>query len=276
MIIGVHSRNGDDLRKSADAHHPDFYRIIQKLKDDYGIDLSHMRMKWSKHPRYVNGKRSYDFADDETIGSHAGNSMIYINPNLRPVMYRFGISGKISDLRRRAIAHELAHEIHATYSESYNPKFVKKIVEEAKKKGFRTIYTDTIDPVKMPQKFDRELFAEYMSHLLTKGDSLDVEKKAATRPSKEDLWRMYDIMQADARLSGKLKGLGFGGDGAAYRRAAIKMRIMELAKVLRDGKMIRNKIVHTPGYVPSEQDAQRALRQYSDADERLTQAAKGS
>lgn len=106
--------------------------------------------------------------------------------------------------------------------------------------------------------------------------SIDAEKSAGERPSKEDLWRMYDIMQADARLSGKLKGLGFGGDGAAYRRAAIKMRIMELAKVLRDGKTIRNKIVHTPGYVPSEQDAQRALRQYADADERLTQAVKSS
>ena len=163
--------------KKADAHHQDFYRIVKKLKDEYGIDLSHMRMKWSRHPRYVNGKRSYDFADDETVGSHAGDSTIYINPNLRPVMNRFGISGKISDLRRRAIAHELAHEIQATYSEAYNPEFEKKMTDEAKKKGFRTLYTDTVPE----RKFDKELFAEYMAHLLNKGDSLDVEKKAETR-----------------------------------------------------------------------------------------------
>ena len=102
------------------------------------------------------------------------------------------------------------------------------------------------------------------------------EKKADARPSKEDLLRMYDIMQADARLGSKLKGLGFGDGGDAYRRAAIKMRVMELAKVLQDGKKIRNRIAHTPGYVPSEQDAQRALRQYADADRLLAQATKSA
>lgn len=163
-----------DTEKKADAHHPDFYRIVKKLKDEYGIDLSHMRMKWSRHPRYINGKRSYEFADDETVGSHSSNSTIYINPNLRPVMKRFGISGKVSDLRRIAIAHELSHELHSRWSDSYNPEFVEKMTDEAKKKGFRTAYTDTVSE----RDFDKELFAEYMAHLLNNGVSLDVEKKA--------------------------------------------------------------------------------------------------
>lgn len=92
------------------------------------------------------------------------------------------------------------------------------------------------------------------------------EKSASARPSKEDLWRMYDIMQADARLSKKIEGLGFGRSGDAYRRAAIKLKIMELARVVRDGKKIRNNIAHRPGYVPSEHDAQRAARQYAEAE----------
>lgn len=256
------------MNKESEAHHPDFYRIVKKLKNDYGIDLSHMRMEWSKHPRYVNGKRSYDFADDETVGSHGADSVVYINPNLRPVMKRFGISGKVADLRRRAIAHELAHEIQAAYSDAYNPEFEKRMTDEAKKKGFRTLYTDTV-----PKRiFDRELFAEYMAHLLNKGDSLDVEKKAQAvkqRPSDENLRRMYDIVQADARLSNKVEGMGFGRNGDAYRRAAVKLRVMELARVLRDGKRIRNDIAHRPGYVPSEADAERAMRQYEEAESRI-------
>ena len=97
------------------------------------------------------------------------------------------------------------------------------------------------------------------------------EKKADARPSKEDLWRMYDIMQADARLGSKIKSLGFGKGGDAYRRAAIRLKVMELATLLRDGKRIRNDIAHKPGYVPSEHDADRAMRQYGDADSRLNE-----
>lgn len=100
------------------------------------------------------------------------------------------------------------------------------------------------------------------------------EKKAQSRPSKEDLWRMYDILQADARLSKKVEGLGFGRDGDAYRRAAIKLKVMELAKVLKDGKKIRNSIAHKPGYIPSAGDADRAMRQYAEADKKLDELSR--
>lgn len=167
----------------------DFDAIIAAFKDRYGMDLSHMRMKWSKHPRYVNGKRSYDFADDETIGSHAGDSTIYINPNLRAVMDRLNIGGKVRDLRRWAIAHELAHELQAAYSNAYSPEFVKKMVSEAKANKFRNGYTDSVPK----DKFDKELFAEYMAKLLTAQDSPGAEKSAqVARPSS------YTVVGGDA------------------------------------------------------------------------------
>lgn len=152
----------------------EFDAIIKAFKDKYGVDLSHMRMKWSKHPRYVNGKVSHDFADDETVGSHGGDSVIYINPNLRSVMDRFSIQGKVKDLRRWSIAHELAHELQANYSDAYAPDFVKKMVDEAKKNKFRTMYTDMVPK----EKFDKELFAEYMAKLLTDDGKINVEKSA--------------------------------------------------------------------------------------------------
>ena len=102
-------------------------------------------------------------------------------------------------------------------------------------------------------------------------EQLDFVKSSDTKPSKEDLWRMYDIMQADARLSKKISGLGFGRSGDAFRRASIKLKVMELARVVRDGKKIRNNIAHTPRYVPSEHEAERALRQYADAEKKISE-----
>lgn len=96
-----------------------------------------------------------------------------------------------------------------------------------------------------------------------------------SRPSKEDLWRMYDILQADARLSRKVEGLGFGRTGDAYRRAAVKLKVMELARLVRDGKKIRNDIAHRPGYVPSESEANRSLKQYEAAEKSLSKLLQG-
>lgn len=106
-------------------------------------------------------------------------------------------------------------------------------------------------------------------------DMMGGEKKAEQSPSEEDLRRMYDIVQSDAKLTRRIEGLGFGRDGEAYRKAAIRLRVMELAKVLRDGKRVRNRIVHAPGYVPSKQDADRALQQYADAHAGLTRFLNG-
>lgn len=92
-----------------------------------------------------------------------------------------------------------------------------------------------------------------------------------TYPSEADLRRMYDVIQADAKLTHRIAGLGFGNSGDAYRKAAIKLRIMELMNVLRDGKNIRNDIVHKPGYIPSEQATARALQEYTNANDKITE-----
>ena len=94
-------------------------------------------------------------------------------------------------------------------------------------------------------------------------------------PSDADLRRMYDVVQADARLTRRVAGLGFGNSGDAYRKAALKLRILELLSVLRDGKNVRNDIVHRPGYIPSEQTTARALQEYANADSRITEFLGG-
>lgn len=159
--------------KKADARSPDFDHVVKEFKDRYGIDLSHVKMRWSKHPRYNNGKISHEFKDDETGGSHGhvgDESVVWINPNMRPVMNRFGVSGKVKDFRRWLMAHELAHEIDSTMKKN---DFVGKVLREAKEKNYTSAYLKTVPE----RKFDKELFAEYMAHLLSK--PADAEKKAS-------------------------------------------------------------------------------------------------
>lgn len=109
-------------------------------------------------------------------------------------------------------------------------------------------------------------------------DKNKLKKRAAEanpRPSDADLRRMYDVIQADAKLTNKLLGMGFGNTGDSYRKAAIKLQIMELMSVLRDGKQIRNSIVHQVGYIPSEQSTARALQEYQNADAKVTSYLQG-
>lgn len=48
------------------SRNPDFDKIVQAYRDRYGVDLSYMRMKWSKHPVDIKGRRYYRLDDDET------------------------------------------------------------------------------------------------------------------------------------------------------------------------------------------------------------------
>lgn len=142
----------------------DFDDIVKAYKDRYDIDLSHMMMRWSKHPVYNNGERSYEFDDDETGGSWVNDSTVRINPDMGPVMKRFGIEGMTQrEFRKRLIAHELAHEIWRKQREE-RKDLIKAMLAKAKEEKFTTPYLPTVPE----QKRDEETFAEYMSDRLNK------------------------------------------------------------------------------------------------------------
>jgi len=152
------------------AKSTDFSRIVDAYRNRYGLDLSHMRMKWSKHPVYNDGRRSYDFADDETGGSWVDDGTVRINPNMGPVMKRFGVEGMTqAEFRRRLIAHELAHEVwHNQANQDRIKKLIRDSLRQARKEKFTTPYLDTYSPDTPKKKFDSELFAEWMSDQLNK------------------------------------------------------------------------------------------------------------
>ena len=176
------------------ASNKDFDDIVKAYKDRYGVDLSHMAMRWSKHPVYNNGERSYEFDDDETGGSWVNDSTIRINPNIGPVMKRFGVEGVTQrEFRKRLIAHELAHEIWKKQREE-RKDLIKSILAKAKEEKFTTPYLPTVPK----QKLDEETFAEYMSDQLN--------KKAASyslkdNPTFEDALKVFDKLDFDDRAN---------------------------------------------------------------------------
>lgn len=163
-LFGV--TNEENAERLLASRHPDFDRIVQAYKDRYGVDLSHMRMKWSKHPVYNDGRRSYDFADDETGGSWVDDGTIRINPNMGAVKRRWGLGGTTAELRRTIMAHELAHEV---YRKGKARVLVKKMLANAKKENFSTPYLETVPD----RKKDEETFAEYMAAQLNKKAQAD-------------------------------------------------------------------------------------------------------
>ena len=181
------------------AKSPDFDYIVRAYKDRYGIDLSHMKMKWSKHPVYNNGKRSYELDDDETGGSWCRDGAVRINPNMRPVMNRFGISGKVKDFRRKLIAHELAHEVwHNQADQDRIKKLIRDSLRQARKEKFTTPYLDTYSPDTPRKKFDSELFAEWMSHQLNKkAESYSLKDD----PTYEDAIKVFNRLDFDDRAN---------------------------------------------------------------------------
>ena len=143
----------------------DFDALIDAYRKEYGVDLSDVALRFSKHPVYTNGKRSFELADDETGGSWVSDGTIRINPSLKPVMSRFGVSGSTRDFRRLLMAHELAHEVYRNHGkEEKVKKLIETVMKKAKEQKFSTSYLKTVPK----HKIDEETFAEYIADALSK------------------------------------------------------------------------------------------------------------
>lgn len=267
MMSGV-----PEKKASAKIDIPALYEEVRRAYSEIGYPVSGDHLVISEQPTYVDGRPvpADVMNPNESGGNTQHDGTVRINPRYRAVMRHWGLKGPGRDFLRTIIGHEVGHHIDRTVLGD-RPEERRRLLREIAKAKFHTVYTDSYGPDTDPRKLDKELLAEYLAKMVKR----KLEKKAEQAPSEEDLRRMYDIVQSDAKLTRRIEGLGFGRDGEAYRKAAIRLRVMELAKVLRDGKMIRNRIVHTPGYIPSKQDADRALRQYTDAHAGLTRFLNG-
>lgn len=148
-------------KKKEASKTPDISDIVKAYKDKYDIDLSHMKSKWSKKPRFNNGKVNKDLPIESYGGSWAKNNTIYLNPDLKPVLEYYGLDEDEDSLRKTIIAHELAHEV---YNKSAVRDFIKQQLDEAKSKKFTTKYLEHVPD----NKLDEETFCEYLADGINK------------------------------------------------------------------------------------------------------------
>ncbi|HBT81418.1 hypothetical protein A2757_00645 [Candidatus Giovannonibacteria bacterium RIFCSPHIGHO2_01_FULL_48_47] len=74
-------------------------------------------------------------------------------------------------------------------------------------------------------------------------------------------WRLA-IIEADSLVDEIFQQIGFGGENLGERMSAISPQELRSIVDLREAHQLRNKIVHTPGYKISRQEAERVLRKY--------------
>ena len=232
IINEVKKKSKNTYRKSY-THRPGYKKkeasvdisdIVNAYKDQYGFDLSHMKGKHSKKPRYNNGKIAKDIPVESYGGSWAKNNTIYLNPDMDAVAKYYGIDNT-DDLRKTIVAHELAHEI---YNKQATKEYIKSIVDEAKKKKFTTAYLKTVPD----RKIDEETFCEYLANGLS--------KKAS---------KLYTYVDPDADLSKGLLSVKLAPEDVLLRRYSA------IVKDLKDkNKDAIIKHFEDPGYGPRRTD----------------------
>jgi len=92
-----------------------FDEVVSQYKTAFGIDLSYMKFKVSNQPVCNNGEPCYEYDEDECAGDWTSLGWIRLNPDMKSVMDRYGItwhgSDDIEEFTKFIIAHELAHEV---------------------------------------------------------------------------------------------------------------------------------------------------------------------
>lgn len=136
---------------------PDISDIIRRYKDKYNIDLSYMKARHSKYPRFNNGKINKDMPSGAFGGSWSSNNTIYLNPNLKEVIKYYNLEDDEDDLRNSILAHELAHEI---YKRKATKELISNTLASIAKEKFTTPYLKTVDK----RKLDEEAFCEYLAN----------------------------------------------------------------------------------------------------------------
>jgi len=113
-----------------------FKNTIEKIKNNFGYDLSYMKLQISEIPVYNDGRPNKKMNPDEFGGSWTKNKIIYINKHPSRVIKYWKL--KISEIEfiNLIIAHELGHELWKNHN-MRNNNIPKK---------FNTAYLDTVKP----------------------------------------------------------------------------------------------------------------------------------
>lgn len=156
-----------------------FNDILEKYKSKFNIDLDYMNVELSELPRFTNGKIDKNMNPDEYSGCHTDLKIIYINPNpINVITHYFPNKRIITDkdvdnFLHTIIAHELAHEVF----NNSDDEFKEFIIKDADRNNFTTEYLNAIKTKVVPERFNKEVFCEYMAKIINDKHIKNVIKK---------------------------------------------------------------------------------------------------
>lgn len=143
---------------------------VEEVKGKYkdlGYDLSDIGTKGSTRSRYESGAVTpYSVLPKKLqVGASwvPNDNSVYFNPDLKAAMKLYGVKGTEAEFARALAAHELAHAVDQRYADKETRK---KLLQEAKDSGFTTPYLEALP---FEENRDKEIFAEWLAHKITKG-----------------------------------------------------------------------------------------------------------
>ena len=146
--------------------------VLFAYKQKFGFDLSYMKFKVDSQPVYTNGEPCYEYDENECAGDWTSLGWIRLNPDMKSVIDRYGItwhgSDDIEEFTKIIIAHELAYEV---WNKIADDDFKNDILNNARNSSFNTKYLDTVKP----NKLNEETFCEYLAHEVVQQDNAQYE-----------------------------------------------------------------------------------------------------
>lgn len=137
--------------------------VIRKIKIKYGLDLGYMKCKISDMPEHTDGTSAPEYVG-KSAGCRTNKGYIVLSPNPEKVRAFYGEKHPEKNLEEfefKLIAHELAHEIYATFKPE---ALVNRYIEDAYNSHFKTNYLTK--GKYNGDKLREELFAEYFADVL--------------------------------------------------------------------------------------------------------------
>lgn len=174
---------------------PSVYDEVRRAYAGMGYPVSGDRLVVSGQPTYVDGRPVPKdvIAPNSSGGNTQHDGTVRINPRYRAVMRHWGLRGSGRDFLRTIIGHGLGHHVDRTVLSGRSAER-RRLLQEIRKSGFHTVYTDSYGPDTDRRKLDRELLAEYLAKQVS--DRLGKSASAAEfrDGTYDDVKAVYDAL----------------------------------------------------------------------------------
>ena len=134
-----------------------FQSIKAVFKNEFNWNVDSLTLELTTTPIFNNGTPNPEMPLEHFGGCWTHHGVIYINPDLNPVMDHYGTDYSLKAFTCLIIAHECAHEVYNKILTQDEKKHYHQLTQ-----SFRSHYLDTFDA--NSPKLNEERFCEYIAY----------------------------------------------------------------------------------------------------------------